>query len=165
MTAESPVAEIVIPYCPRPEQEEIHAALDAHRFAVLVAHRRMGKTVCVINHLIKRALCCPRRDGQYAYVAPLRNQAKDIAWAYLKRFTGPLPGRAVNETDLAVTLPNGARIRIYGADNPDRLRGIYLDGAVLDEFGDMDPTVWSQVIRPALSDRKGWAVFIGTPTT
>jgi phage terminase large subunit len=53
--------------------------------------------------------------------------------------------------------------RIYGADNPDRLRGIYLDGAVLDEFGDMDPTVWTQVIRPALSDRKGWAIFIGTP--
>jgi hypothetical protein len=70
----------------------------------------------------------------------------------------------VNASELWIELPNNnARIRIYGADNPDRLRGIYLDGCVLDEFGDMNPTVWTQVIRPALSDRKGWAIFIGTP--
>jgi phage terminase large subunit len=93
------------------------------------------------------------------------NQAKDIAWSYLLQYTDCFgPERKVNASELWVELPNnGARVRIYGADNPDRLRGIYLDGAVLDEFGDMDPTVWTQVIRPALSDRKGWAVFIGTP--
>src|SRR6185436_18658497 len=71
--------------------------------------------------------------------------------------------RKVNESELWVEFPNRARVRIYGADNPDRLRGIYLDGAVLDEFGDMDASTWSQVIRPALSERKGWAIFIGTP--
>lgn len=161
MTAEC--GEIVIPYCPRPEQREIHAALEAHRFAVLVAHRRMGKTVCVINHLVKQAVTCPRRNGQYAYIAPQRNQAKDIAWAYLKRFTNPIPGRTVNETELAVTLSNGSRIRIYGADNPDALRGIYLDGVCMDEVAQMKPEVWGEIVRPALADRRGWAVFIGTP--
>lgn len=163
MPSKSGEAEIIIPYTPRREQEEIHSALDSHRFCVLVAHRRMGKTVCVINHLVKRALEFTRRDGQYAYVAPQRNQAKDIAWSYLKRYTAPLPGRLVNETELAVILPNGSRIRIYGADNPDALRGIYLDGVCLDEVAQMKPEVWGEIIRPALSDRQGWAVFIGTP--
>lgn len=155
--------EIVIPYSPRKEQREIHAGLDTHRFCVLVAHRRMGKTVCVINHLIKMGLCFPRNDGHFAYVAPQRNQAKDIAWSYLKRFTAPIPGRSVNETELAITLPNGSRIRIYGADNPDALRGIYLDGVCMDEVAQMKPEVWGEIVRPALSDRKGFAVFIGTP--
>ncbi len=161
MTAEA--TEIVIPYYPRPEQREIHAALGDNRFAVLVAHRRMGKTVAAVNHLIRRAACCPRPNGQYAYVAPQRNQAKDIAWAYLKRYTARLPGRAVNETELSVMLPNRARVRIYGADNPDALRGIYLDGVVMDEVAQMKPDVWGEIVRPALSDRQGWAVFIGTP--
>lgn len=163
MTADVACREIVIPYCPRPEQAEIHAALEANRFCVLVAHRRMGKTVCVINHLIRRAICCARQDGHFAYVAPQRNQAKDIAWIYLKRFTAPIPGRSVNETDLSITLPNRARIRVYGADNPDALRGIYLDGVVLDEVAQMKPEVWGEIVRPALSDRRGFAVFIGTP--
>jgi hypothetical protein len=155
--------EIVIGYCPRREQAEMHQALEQHRFSVLVAHRRMGKTVCVVNHLIAAALTCARRDGYYAYVAPQRNQAKDIAWTYLKKFTASIPGRTVNETELAIALPNGARIRIYGADNPDALRGIYLDGVVMDEVAQMKPEVWGEVVRPALSDRKGFAVFIGTP--
>lgn len=155
--------EVVIPYCPRKEQREIHEALEANRFCVLVAHRRMGKTVCVINHLIKKALCCSRNNGQYAYVAPQRNQAKDITWLYLKRFSAPLPGRVVNESELTITLPNNARIRIYGADNPDALRGIYLDGVCMDEVAQMKPEVWGEIVRPALADRKGFAVFIGTP--
>jgi phage terminase large subunit len=93
-------------------------------------------------------------NPRFAYVAPQLNQAKDIAWTYLKEYTAFLRPK-INESELWVELPGGARIRIYGADNPDRLRGIYLDGVVLDEFGDMDPTIWTQVIRPALSDRKG----------
>ena len=135
------------------------------RWAIAVAHRRAGKTVACINDLIKAATTCEKGSPRFAYIAPQLNQAKDIAWQYLLEYTDCFgPGRVVNRSELWVELPNnGARIRIYGADNPDRLRGIYLDGAVLDEFGDMDPTVWSQVIRPALSDRKGWAVFIGTP--
>lgn len=135
------------------------------RWAIAVAHRRAGKTVACVNELIKAAATCDKATPRFAYIAPQLNQAKDIAWSYLLEYTDCFgPDRKVNASELWVELPNnGARIRIYGADNPDRLRGIYLDGAVLDEFGDMDPTVWTQVIRPALSDRKGWAVFIGTP--
>lgn len=133
------------------------------RWGIVVAHRRAGKTVACVNELVRRAGGCSKPNPRFAYIAPQLNQAKDIAWVYLKQDTAFIPGVKTNESELWVELPGGARIRIYGADNPDRLRGIYLDGAVLDEFGDMDPTVWSQVIRPALSDRKGWAVFIGTP--
>ena len=133
------------------------------RWSIVVAHRRAGKTVACVNELIRRACACKKGSPRFAYIAPQLNQAKDIAWAYLKEGAAFIPGVRVNESELWIELPGGARVRIYGADNPDRLRGIYLDGAVLDEFGDMDPTVWSQVIRPALSDRKGWAIFIGTP--
>ncbi len=132
------------------------------RWSVVVAHRRAGKTVACVQRLLKSALECERKEPRYAYVAPLFNQAKDVAWSYLKRFTLPLKG-VVNETELRVDLPNGARIRLYGADNPDRLRGLYLDGAVLDEYADMSPAVWGEIIRPMLADRSGWATFIGTP--
>ena len=157
------MAEIVIPYKPRFPQTEIHEKLEQFRFVVLVAHRRMGKTVMVVNHLIKQALLCPREMGLFAYVAPFKNQAKNIAWNYLKKFTKPVPGRIVNEQELFVQLPSGAKIRIFGADNPDALRGLYFDGIVLDEVAQMEPYVWNEVIRPALSDRNGFAVFIGTP--
>lgn len=133
------------------------------RWSCIVAHRRAGKTVAAINDLIDAALRSDKPDPRFAYVAPYFAQAKDVAWTYLKRYTAPIPGVEHNETELRVDLPNGARIRLYGADNYDRLRGIYLDGVVLDEFADMDPRAWSEVIRPALSDRKGWAAFIGTP--
>lgn len=100
--------------------------------------------------------------GRYAYVAPFLSQAKEVAWEYLKRFALPIIGDK-NESELWVELLNGARIRIHGADNPDRLRGAYLDGVVLDEYADMRPSVWGEVIRPMLADRQGWATFIGTP--
>jgi hypothetical protein len=133
------------------------------RWACIVAHRRAGKTIATINHLIDRAIRAMGQDPRFAYVAPTFAQAKDIAWTYLKRYTGPIPGVQASETELRVDLPNGARVRLYGADNYDRMRGIYLDGVVLDEFADMDPRAWSEVIRPALADRGGWATFIGTP--
>jgi hypothetical protein len=90
-------------------------------------------------------------------------QAKDVAWSYVKQFAGPIPGTSFNEAELRADLPNGARIRLYGADNYDRMRGIYLDGIILDEYADMPPAAWGEVLRPALADRQGWAVFIGTP--
>ena len=133
------------------------------RFGVAVAHRRAGKTVASIMDVVDAALRCKLPDPRFAYIAPYYAQAKDVAWGYLKRFVSPIPGVTVNESELRVDLPNGGRIRLYGADNYDRLRGIYLDGVVLDEFADMDPRAWSEVIRPALADRKGWALFIGTP--
>ena len=123
----------------------------------------MGKTVLSVNHLIKRAITDGKQDGFYAYIAPYRTQAEQIAWGYLKKYTEDFPLLKVHEQKLQITLPNGARIRIFGADNPDSLRGIYLDGAVMDEVAQMKPEVWGEIIRPALADRGGWAVFIGTP--
>ncbi len=88
-----------------------------------------------------------------------------MAWDYLRAAMSPLRslGADVNESELRVDYHNGGQVRLFGADNADALRGIYLDGVVLDEYADMDPRVWSEVIRPALADRGGWAVFIGTP--
>jgi hypothetical protein len=133
------------------------------RWACVVAHRRAGKTVACVNELIKACLTCDKQNPRYAYLAPFYAQAKDVVWTYLKEFAGVIPGVQFNESELRADFPNGGRIRLYGADNYDRLRGIYLDGVVLDEYADMDPRAWAEVIRPALSDRKGWAVFIGTP--
>lgn len=153
-----------LPYAPRPLQRVIHAALDAHRFAAVVCHRRFGKTVLAINHLIRAALRDPKERPRYAYIAPTYRMGKQIAWDYLKHYAGPVDGVTFNESELRVDFPlNGAQVRIYGADNPDALRGIYLDGCVLDEYGLMASNLFSEVLRPLLSDRKGWALFVGTP--
>lgn len=133
------------------------------RWSCLVAHRRAGKTVACVADLIDATLRCKQPAPRFAYIAPLYVQAKDVAWGYLKRFCAPIPGAAFNEAELRVDLPGDRRIRLYGADNYDRMRGLYLDGVVLDEYADMPPSAWNEVIRPALSDRQGWAVFIGTP--
>ncbi len=155
------LTKITIPYKPR--YPGVHEVLEAHRFAVLVAHRRFGKTVLAVNHLLKQALLCKRERGSFAYVAPFRNQAKAVAWDYLKHYSAPLPGRAVNESELSVTLPSGAKMRLFGADNPDALRGLYFDGVILDEVAQMKREVWEEIVQPALADRQGWALFIGTP--
>jgi phage terminase large subunit len=134
------------------------------RWAAVVAHRRAGKTVACIMDLIKRAIEHTGKEPRFAYIAPTYTQAKDVAWSYLKEYTQAIPGIAKSESELTVTFPhNGARIRLYGAENYDRIRGLYLDGAIIDETGDIDPRAWPEVIRPALSDRKGWCTFIGTP--
>jgi phage terminase large subunit len=136
----------------------------SERWASVVAHRRAGKTVACVMDLIIRAIRHKDREPRFAYVAPTYSQAKDVAWSYLKEYTAAIPGIEKSESELSVTFPhNGARIRLYGAENYDRLRGLYLDGVVIDEAGDIDPRAWPEVIRPALSDRQGWATFIGTP--
>lgn len=155
-----PVREVAL-YAPRPLQAALHARLK--RFNVLVAHRRFGKTVFCINELIARAAANDRSAPRYGYVAPQLVQAKDVAWSYLKHFTAPIPGVIRSETELWVELPNGARIRLYGADNAMRMRGLYFDGVVLDEYAQMSPAVWPEIVRPTLADRGGWALFIGTP--
>ena len=152
--------QIVIPYRPRPLQREIHASL--RRWNLLVCHRRFGKTVFAINELIKRAAQCDKKMPRYAYVAPYYKQAKQIAWDYLKEFTRPIPGIKINESELRVDFPWGARIQLFGADSPDSMRGLYLDAVVLDEYADMSPRIFSEVLRPALSDREGSAIFIGS---
>lgn len=147
-------------YTPRPYFLPYHER--GQRWACIVAHRRAGKTVATVFDLLTCALATSKANGRYAYIAPYYSQAKAIAWDYLKRFAEPVASRIL-ESELAVDLPNGARVRLFGADNPDALRGIYLDGVVLDEYGDQRPTVWGEIIRPLLADRRGWATFIGTP--
>ena len=153
---------VSVDYAPRAQFASFHAR--AQRYGCIVAHRRCGKTVACVADLVLKALENPRRKPRYAYIAPLYKQAKDVAWPYLKEFVAGFGRYArVSETELRVTLPNEASIRLYGADNPDTLRGIYLDGVVLDEYALIDPRLWPEVIRPALADREGAAVFIGTP--
>lgn len=148
-------------YKPRSPFVEFHNRVN--RWAVLVCHRRAGKTVGCIADLVLSALITQKQDARFAYVGPQLNQVKDVAWLYVKRLTEDIPGMEYNESELRADFPNGARIRLYGADNPDRLRGLYLDGVIMDEYADMRSSVWGEIIRPMLSDRRGWGVFIGTP--
>ena len=92
--------KVQIPYTPRPLQAELHNSLDKYRFAVLSCHRRFGKTVCMLNHLIRAALQNKLKNPRYAYIAPTYKQAKAIAFDYLKMFAGSIPGTTFNETEL-----------------------------------------------------------------
>jgi hypothetical protein len=156
------MAEVIeIAYKPREQQLAIHELMDEKRFGVVVAHRRMGKTVSAINHLIKDAVLNQKEAPRYAYIAPTYGQAKRVAWDYLVKYAEPLGG-SQNITELRVDFW-GRRIQLYGSDNPESLRGQYFDGVILDEIGDQNPKIWTDIVRPALADRKGWCLFIGTP--
>jgi hypothetical protein len=133
------------------------------RFAIGVAHRRCGKTVACINDMIRNAVISDKQMYRAAYIAPYLKQAKDVAWEYLKRYSQPIWAKPPNESELYVELIGGKRIKIYGADNPDSLRGGYLDDVTLDEYADMYPGIFGSIIRPMLADREGTATFIGTP--
>lgn len=149
-------------YEPHQLQYEIHQHLK--RFSVLVCHRRFGKTVLAVNTLVDAAARCGKLNPRLAYIAPFRNQAKDIAWQYFKQFGSRVPGAEFNESELIVRFPhNNAVIKLYGGDNSDALRGLYFDGIVVDEVADMSPNIWVEILRPALTDRQGWCLFIGTP--
>jgi len=156
-------AVVQIDYTPRPLQLELHQMLDQNRFNVLVMHRRFGKTVCAINHLIKRAIEEPKPSPRLHYISPTYRQSKAVAWDYLKQFTGSIPGTKYHETELRCDLPNGARITLLGAENPASLRGIYSDFVIMDEVANMPENIFPEIIRAALSDRKGGCAFIGTP--
>ena len=155
--------QIVIDYCPRPLQRAIHDQMRAHRFGVLVCHRRFGKTVLAVNDLIRGSLTCTRPRPRYGYLAPTYTQGKSTAFDYFKHYTEPIPGRVVNQSELRVDFPNQGQVRIYGADNPDSLRGLYFDGVVLDEFGLHQAKTYSEVVSATLVDRGGTALFCGTP--
>lgn len=154
---------IEIPYEPRELQRKLHDEMSAKRWGVVVCHRRFGKTVWAINHILRAALMCEKSNPRLAYMAPTYRQAKNVAWDYIKEYAGKIPGVRFHETELRCDLPTGARISLLGAENPDSLRGIYLDGCVMDEVADMPENVFPEVLRPALSDRKGFCIFLGTP--
>jgi phage terminase large subunit len=154
---------IELSYQPRPLQAEIHRGMDTHRFGAVVCHRRFGKSVLAINHLQIGALECKRERPRFGFIAPTYSQAKSIVWDYLVHYSSNIPGIQSRVSELAVTYPNGGQVRLFGADNPDSLRGLYFDGVVFDEYGLQPPRIFTEVIRPALSDRQGWALFLGTP--
>ena len=137
--------------------------LDENRFNVFACHRRFGKTVCLVNHLIKRAIEEPKKNARLAYIAPTFRQASRIAWDYLKQFAQDIPGVKFHTTELRADFPNGARISLLGSENVDSLRGIYLDFCAIDEIADIPESLFPLIIRPALSDRKGSCAFVGTP--
>lgn len=153
-------------YLPRAWQRKCHR--EKQRFTVLALHRRAGKTELALMELINSALKFTLNLGLFVYVAPFLKQAKIVAWARLKQRLDPLVMTGaviINETELSATFRhNGAVIRMFGADNPDGMRGIRLDGAVVDEVAQIKPEVWNDIIQPTLSDRKGWCLFIGTPS-
>jgi len=155
----SSVKKVQIDYAPRKQFLSYHNRKE--RYAILVCHRRAGKTVATLNDLIRRAIHIP--NGKLAYIAPFYSQAKDVAWDYLKHYAAPILAAPPNESELRIALVNGSEIRLYGADNPDRLRGLGFDAIICDEFADWRSGVWSEVLRPALADRQGSVTFIGTP--
>lgn len=149
-------------YKPREWQRICH--LRKERFRVFALHRRAGKTVLALMELIHEALGKP--GGRYVYLAPFLKQAKAVAWGPLKERMSPIlaAGAAeISEGELTITFANGATIRLFGADNPDAMRGLGLDGVVVDEVAQIKPEVWFEVVKPTLADRTGWALFIGTP--
>lgn len=150
---------ITIPYVPRQWFLPLH---DTHaRWVVIVAHRRCGKTTATLNHLQRDALRV--KESRYAYIAPTYKQAKNIAWDILKQYSRVIPNIQYNEQELTAKYPNGSKITLYGADNPDSLRGIGLWGVVFDEYSQQPSNIFSEIIRPALADHSGYAIWIGTP--
>lgn len=152
--------EITLPYLPRKPFLPFHNR--TQRWSCLVAHRRAGKTVAAINDMIRAAVMCKSPNPLFGYIAPYRSQAKSVVWDYLKKYSQPIL-KSSNESELTVELANGSKIRLFGADNADAMRGLGFDGVYMDEYGDFKPSVWGNVIRATLSDKQGWAVFGGTP--
>ena len=155
--------KVTIPYTPRKHQAYIHNNIEKFRYSLLCCHRRFGKTVMCINHLIKEAMTNKNHNPRFAYIAPTYGQAKKIAFDYLKYYTKEIPGTKYNETELRCDFVNGARIMLLSSENPDSIRGIYLDGCIIDETAQINPALINEVITPALSDRKGFMILVGTP--
>ena len=157
---------IKLDYTPRTWQKECH--LKKQRFSVYALHRRSGKTELAIMELIDKAMKTDKELAMFVYVAPFLRQAKAIAWARLKQKIEPLRRTSVidiNEGELSVKFKhNGAIIRLFGGDNPDAMRGLRLDGCVMDEVAQLKNELWTDIVQPALSDRLGWSIFIGTPS-
>lgn len=157
------MSSIQIAYSPRTWQVDFHNNVNKYRFGVLLIHRRGGKTVAVLNELIKQAATCEHKAPRVAYICPQKDQAKRNAWDYLLEYVRPIEGVKISVSELTIQLPNGATIFVAGCDNPDSLRGAYFDFVVIDEASDVeDENVWYSVIRPMLADRVGKAIICGT---
>ena len=141
-----------------PWQQEVYS--DPTRFKVVAAGRRTGKSRLAAWMLIINALQTDK--GQVFYVAPTQGQARDIMWQTLLELGNPVITNA-HINNLQIKLVNGATISLKGADRPETMRGVSLKFLVMDEYADMKPDVWEQILRPALADQKGSAMFIGTP--
>ena len=158
-----PPRVVELPYCPRPHFLPVHAS--KKRFKLIVAHRRCGKTVALVNTLIDAALNNKRKEPppRYGYVAPSFEMAKDLAWTYVKQYTQGVPGMEFLEGELTAKFRNGSTIRLYGGSLAfERMRGLYFDGIILDEYAMLHPQAFSSVVRPALADYRGFAVVSGT---
>jgi len=153
--------QVRIKYSPRPWAKIFHET--KKKLIVLVLHRRAGKTVASLNHLVRECFRCQDRDQRYAYIAPTYKQAKTVAWDILKFYALQVPHTKFNEAELRCDFPNGSRITLFGADNPDSLRGIGLWGVVFDEYSQQPSNIYSEIILPALADHNGFCIWIGTP--
>ncbi len=151
-----------IDYKPRSYQAALHRGFSSTRNAIVIAHRRAGKTVAIVAQLIRDAFTCTKERPRVAYIAPTYRMAKSIAWDYFKAMLSGLHGVKYRESDLHIDLPNGARIMLMGGENPDRLRGQYLDVAAVDEMADCPESLIPAVLRPCLADRQGSLYLIGT---
>ena len=141
-----------------PWQQEVYS--DPTRFKVVAAGRRTGKSRLAAWLLIINGLQADK--GHVFYVAPTQGQARDIMWQTLLELGHPvIAGSHIN--NLQIRLVNGATISLKGADRPETMRGVSLKYLCMDEYADMKPEVWEQILRPALTDQKGHALFIGTP--
>lgn len=173
--------EIRVPYRPRQWARRYHASFA--RFASLIMHRRAGKTTCVLNHHQRAAtddawerarlrhlepafsdkdIAELLRNRNYGHVLPTLVQARSVAWAPLKFYASTIPGIQPNEQQMSITYPNGNIVRLFGADNPDALRGFAFSGVSFDEYSQQPPAIFSEVISKALADHLGYAAFVGT---
>jgi phage terminase large subunit len=158
--------EFKLRYTPRPLQQHVHE--NFARFTYLVLHRRFGKSKCAAAQMLSMGLINPLPNPKYMYIAPTYKQAKNIIWEDLKIMTKELPYVSTNEAELKLTIERpdkGDKIifMLYSAENYESILGTYSDGAVFDEWQLQNPIVYTRIIRPLLADRKGWALFLGTP--
>jgi len=161
------VTNIKLQYQARTWQREAHLLQKQNRFVVLACHRRSGKSELAMMTLLDHALKATEKLSLYTYIAPLLKQSKAIMWSRMKDRCEPLR-RAnlidINEGELYIKFRhNGAIIRLFGADNPDAVRGLKLNGCILDEVAQMKPELFYDIVQPALSDSLGFCQFIGTP--
>ena len=165
MPAVAPEVRVEVPYRPRPLQREVGMIARRCRFVVLVCHRRFGKTVLGVNLNQQTALTCTRERPRSIFVGPTYTQAKATAWDYMQHYAKCVPGQVTNQSELRIDFPRDGhgRTRIFGADKPDSLRGLYADRATLDEFGLHPAKTFTEVVGPMLVDRGGSLLVLGTP--